>query len=84
MRRRSERPLKKASGIKEIKCAKLAQFPTASQRSLRLTRRLDTPSSETKSAIVTIRRKSRFGDVPELAPEEVKSRADAADQMFQD
>ena len=41
-------------------------------------------AAEKQSAIVTIRRKSRFGDVPELAPEEVRRRADAADAMFQD
>ena len=47
----------------------------------------DQPSDEVRSdvrkpAIVTIRRKSRYSDVPELAPEEVRRRADAADQMF--
>jgi hypothetical protein len=42
------------------------------------------PAAEKKPAIVTIRRKSRFGDVPELAPDEVRQRADAADATFQD
>src|SRR5215469_15495991 len=37
------------------------------------------PAAERKPAIVTLRRKSRFGDVPELAPDEVRRRADAAD-----
>ena len=37
-----------------------------------------------KSAIVTIRRTSRYSNVPELAPEEVRRRGDAADAMFQD
>jgi hypothetical protein len=40
---------------------------------------------ERKSAIVTIRRKpsSRFGDVPDLTPEELQQRGDAADELFQ-
>jgi hypothetical protein len=41
-------------------------------------------AAEPKPTVVTIRRKSWFGDVPELAPEEVRRRADAANEMFQD
>jgi len=37
-----------------------------------------------KSAIVTIKRKSRFGDAPDLSPEELKRRADAADALWRE
>jgi hypothetical protein len=38
-----------------------------------------------KSAIVTIKRKSgRFGDVPDVTPEEHKRRGDAADALFRE
>jgi hypothetical protein len=44
-----------------------------------------TPANEaSKSAIVTSRRRSRFGDAPDLTPEELQRRRDAADVMFQD
>jgi hypothetical protein len=42
------------------------------------------PATERQPAIITIRRKSRFGDVPELAPDEVRRRADLANDMFQE
>jgi hypothetical protein len=41
-------------------------------------------AAEQTSSVVTIRRKSRFGDVPELAPDEVRRRADLANDLFQD
>jgi len=34
-----------------------------------------------KSAIVTIKRKSRFGDTPDLSPDELNRRPDAADAL---
>jgi hypothetical protein len=38
-----------------------------------------------RSAIVTIRRRGkRFGDVPDMTPEEHKRRGDGADAMFQE
>jgi hypothetical protein len=40
--------------------------------------------AEQKPVTVTIRRKSRFSDAPELAPDEVRRRADAANERFQD
>jgi hypothetical protein len=44
-----------------------------------------TPANEaSKSAIVTSRRRSRFGDASDLTPEELQRRRDAADAMFQD
>ena len=38
----------------------------------------------TKSAIITIKRKSRFGDVPDMTPEEHRRRGDAADALFRE
>ena len=36
-----------------------------------------------KSAIVTVKRRpGRFGDVPDLTPEEHRQRGDAADALF--
>jgi hypothetical protein len=35
-------------------------------------------------AVVTIRRRSQFGEAPDLTPEEIQRRRDAADAMFQD
>jgi hypothetical protein len=44
-----------------------------------------TPANEaSKSAIVTSRRRSRFGDAPDLTPEELQRRRDAADAMFKE
>ena len=44
-----------------------------------------TPASEARrSAIVTSRRRSRFGDAPDLTPEELQRRRDAADAMFKE
>jgi hypothetical protein len=40
------------------------------------------PAAVRKSAIVTVRRPSRFGPAEDLAPEEVRRRADAADTMM--
>jgi hypothetical protein len=37
-----------------------------------------------KSSIVTSRRRSRFGEAPDLTPEELQRRRDAADAMMQD
>jgi hypothetical protein len=37
-----------------------------------------------KSALVTSRRRSRFGEAPDLAPEELQRRRDAADAIMQD
>ena len=39
-------------------------------------------NDDQKSAIVTIKRKSRFGDVPDLAPEELQRRGEAADALW--
>jgi hypothetical protein len=36
-----------------------------------------------RSVIAAIRRRSRFGDAPDLTPEECQRRRDAADAMFQ-
>jgi len=42
-------------------------------------------NDDRKSAIVTIKRKSgRFGDVPDMTPEEHKRRGDAADALFRE
>jgi hypothetical protein len=35
-----------------------------------------------KSAIVTVKRPGRFGDVPDMTPEEHRQRGDAADALF--
>jgi hypothetical protein len=44
-----------------------------------------TPAREAgKSAIVTNRRRSRFGGAPDLTPEELQRRRDAADAIMQD
>jgi len=44
-----------------------------------------TSVAPTRSAIVTIRRKSgRFGDAPDMTPEEHKRRGDAADALFRE
>src|SRR5262249_27245362 len=37
-----------------------------------------------KSSIVTNRRRSRFGEAPDLTPEELQRRRDSADAMMQD
>jgi hypothetical protein len=42
------------------------------------------PAAERKSAIVTVRRRSRSGPGEDLAPDEVRRRAEAADRMMQD
>ena len=42
------------------------------------------PAAVRKSAIVAIRRRSRFSPVADLTPDEVRRRADAADTMMQD
>ena len=39
-------------------------------------------NDDQKAAIVTIRRKSRFGDAPDLTPEELQRRGEAADAMW--
>ena len=39
-------------------------------------------NDDRKSAIVTIKRKSRFGDAPDLTPEEHQRRGEAADAMW--
>ena len=41
-------------------------------------------SDDRKSAIVTIKRKSRFGDAPDMTPEEHQRRGDAADALFRE
>jgi hypothetical protein len=42
-------------------------------------------SDDRKSVIVTAkRRRSRFGDVPDVTPEEHRQRGDAADALFRD
>ena len=38
----------------------------------------------TKPSIVTIKRKSRFGDAPDLTPEEYQRRGDAADALWRE
>ena len=40
------------------------------------------PNDDRKSAIVTIKRKSRFSDAPDLTPEEHQRRGEAADAMW--
>jgi hypothetical protein len=42
------------------------------------------PHDGTKSAIVTIKRRSRFRDAPDLTPEEYQRRAAAADAMWRE
>jgi hypothetical protein len=42
------------------------------------------PAAEGKSAVVTIRRRSRFGVAEDLASEERNPRTDAADAMMQE
>jgi hypothetical protein len=42
------------------------------------------PTAARKSAIVTIRKHSRFGTAEDLTPEEHKRRADLADAMMRD
>jgi hypothetical protein len=39
-------------------------------------------NDDRKPAIVTIKRKSRFGDAPDLTPEEHRRRSEAADAMW--
>jgi hypothetical protein len=39
-------------------------------------------NDDRKSAIVTVRRKSRFGDAPDLTPEEHQRRGEAADALW--
>jgi hypothetical protein len=41
-------------------------------------------NDDRKPAIVTIRRKSRFGDAPDMTPEEHRRRGDAADSLFRE
>jgi hypothetical protein len=43
-----------------------------------------TANEASKSAIVTSRRRSRFGEAPDLTPEELQRRRDAADAIMQD
>ena len=45
----------------------------------------DTSPRGKKSAIVTVkRRRNRFGDAPDLTPEEHRQRGDAADALFRE
>ena len=41
-------------------------------------------TDDRKPAIVTIKRKSRFGDAPDLTPEEYQRRGEAADALFRE
>jgi hypothetical protein len=41
-------------------------------------------NDDRKSAIVTVKRKSRFGDAPDLTPEEYQRRGDAADALWRE
>ena len=41
-------------------------------------------NDDRKSAIVTIKRKSRFGDAPDLTPEEHQRRGEAADALWRE
>jgi hypothetical protein len=41
-------------------------------------------NDDQKSAIVTIKRKSRFGDAPDLTPEELQRRGEAADALWRE
>ena len=40
------------------------------------------PTDGKRSAIVTVKRKGRFGDVPDMTPEELQRRGDAADAFW--
>jgi hypothetical protein len=42
------------------------------------------PRPAPRSAIVTIKRKSRFGDAPEMTPEEHQRRGEAADALWRE
>jgi hypothetical protein len=48
--------------------------------------RVESPpaNDDRKPAIVTVKRKSRFGDAPDLTPEEHKLRGDAADALWRE
>jgi hypothetical protein len=41
-------------------------------------------NDDRQSAIVTIKRKSRFGDAPDLTPEELQRRGEAADALWRE
>jgi hypothetical protein len=41
-------------------------------------------NDDRKPAIVTIKRKSRFGDAPDLTPEELQRRGEAADALWRE
>jgi hypothetical protein len=48
-------------------------------------RKAEAPANDDrKSAIVTVRRPGRFGDVPDMTPEEHRRRGDAADALFRE
>ena len=52
---------------------------------MRAPKPVTTPSvanDDRKPGIVTIRRKSRFGEVPDMTPEEHQRRGEAADELF--
>ncbi len=64
-----------------------ARVASAARTACAGTENSSTPATDDrKPAIVTARRPraSRFGDVPELAPEEHKRRGDAADALFRE
>jgi hypothetical protein len=42
------------------------------------------PTDGQKSAIVTVKREGRFGEVPDLPPEEHRRRGDAADALWRE
>jgi hypothetical protein len=85
----SRRPV---GGTEETAAKVIADLPrlrgeAAQPSTSRVTARVIAPppaSDDRKSAIVTVKRKGRFGDAPDLTPEEHKRRGEAAAALWRE
>jgi hypothetical protein len=74
--KRSRRPLPEKQAAAQVSEDKSPRCKSEAARSL------SGANDDRKSAIVTIKRKSRFGNAPDMTPEEHRRRGDAADALF--
>jgi hypothetical protein len=78
-------PRKRKAQAAEIEVLEIVTIP---REKLRRVAKADPANDGHKSAIVTAksphRRQNRFGDVPDMTPEEHKRQGDAADALFRE
>jgi hypothetical protein len=80
---RYKRPPRKRAKAASIEVPEIVTIP---REKLRRAAKADQANDERKPAIVTAKnpRRSRFGEVPDMTPEEHKRRGDAADALFRE